>query len=1028
MTLDSISAVPRLSPSEPTEGQRELSGRSSGRGLAAWYAVLLGGLAFLLASTPARNSVLWLHLASGRVLSERGFPDGTDPFASTTPGVFWVNHSWLSDLLLFGSYRLGGGTILVIGKAVLMALLAALFLCFRRRGVGVGMLSVAGFAAVLALGPWLALQPILASLLGLVLTLYVLERPNLLDGAAAERARTGRWLLVPLFALWANLDGWFLLGPLLVGLYALGALFRRMLSAARPAAAGEARPLVLLTLAGLAACLATPYHYRIFAWPTPLGLTGAEQALRHDPLGQPLVYSSFGTSFVSSPLFHSPGAWVYYFLLAASAASFVLSLRTLHPGRLLVWLALAALSIYQARAIPFFAVVAAPILVLNVQDWAGERLLAERRWRLRNAAHKLGVLVGLVLLVLAWPGWLQPAPFQSRGWTVEPDGSLVRMAERLNHWHASGRLRPDRLALTFSPEVAHYLAWFCPDEKGFVDSRWPLFTGVAEDYVRMRRCLLEGMAAETGAELASLLNAHHIDRILLHDTDWSRLSRAYRHLFLATSDWELLAVEGGATLFRRHNGMASSGQAFDFRQASYHPTLDKRTPPAPRPPQAPGLFEAFRLDGGDNTADREEAALYLLSFDLQAESLPLAWVLGQATGVIGCGSGSEPMATASALALRLHLNLPPPPPAPEPLFLAVRAARRALSTNPDDGNAFLLLGEAYLRLARRTPEAAWQTMLPSLSALRRVQMLTALEQAALLRPDLEQAHALLAQLYIEPSPMFEEGQGDRCLDHLRACRRLAEHAPERRDALEKEARRLQDLVDQAEKVYQANLAGKTDPSKVLARARLAARYGLSRQALEMLLASYPAIYGKAGVEYELELMLQAGQSYQVRDILEPKHEKQIDPLQYHWFTTRAAAGSGDYAEGDAELDKGGELLRQLRLTKDSPVPLPLRSAMAVRVAEVVLLRPDEAAGAAGKALALHLQPECFKVLEAPAGYLRQEADRLVLRGMLALEAGEVEAAQERFRAAVEVWDSGNAAGGLDFPSRPIAQEMLRQLQ
>jgi tetratricopeptide (TPR) repeat protein len=997
-------------------------------------------------------------------MSQAGLPDGREPFSSTTQGVFWVNHTWLSDLLLYRIHQLGGGTALIVGKAVLMALLAALLFCFRRRGEDMGILALAGFAAMLALAPWLLLQPKLCSLLGVVLTLYSLERPGLLEGVSVVRARAWRWLLVPLFALWANLDGWFVLGPVLVGLYAVGELPRRQLGEE-----SKFRALALLTLAGVAACLATPYHYHIFAWPTPLGLTHTEQALRHDPLGHNLILSSFGARFAASPIFRSPGAWAYYFLLGASGASFVLAIRTLHPGRLLVWLALAALSIYQARAIPFFAVAAAPLLALNVQEWSRGRTFSETRRRLRIAAQRLGVLVGIVLLVLAWPGWLQPAPYQPRGWTVVPDGSLVRLAAQLNRRHTESPFRSDRRALTFSPEVAHHLAWFCPVEKGFVDSRWPLFEGVADDYARMRRCLLQE-GGDTARELASLLDAHRIDRILLHDSDGDSVARAYRHLFRATSEWELLAVEGGATLFRRRSEATPSADAFDYRRAAYRAALDERAPPPPRPPRPPGWFDAFFRRSDDRAADREEAALHLLSFDVQAEQqharLVRQWLLAQATGLIGCGWGMEPAGTAGALALRLDLTplLPysesagqPARPAiaeqyaaaflsmydggpSAPLLLAVRAARRALAVNPDDARAFLLLGEAYFRLARQTREANWQEILPPLPALRQAQALTALESAVLLEPDLDRAHALLAQVYIEADLMFEEGQRDRCLDHLRARWRIAvqavkhggaEAAPadERRAAVLADVEKMEELVEQAQKIYRANLAGKTDPSKALARAHLAARYGLSRKALESLLESYPAIFGKAGVEYELELMLQAGQSYQVRDWLEPKHENQIDFFRYHWVKARAAASCGDYAEADAELDKSCAPLRRLGLSADLFVPV--RSAMVFHVARAVLSRPPVAEGVAGLASASHFQFEALHPLGRPAGLLRQEADRQVLRGLLAVESGAVVTARQHFRAALDVWGSESAAAagaGLDFPARPIAQQMLRRLQ
>jgi hypothetical protein len=921
-----------------------------------------------------------------------------------------------------------------------------------------GILAVAGFAAMLALGPWLLLQPILLSILGVVLTLYVLECPRLLEGVRAERARGRRWLLVPLFALWANLDGWYVLGPVLVGLYALGELLRRLTASGRGVHPNDFRTLGLLTLAGLAACLATPYHYHIFAWPTPLGLTATEQALRFDPLGQTLVLSPFGARFTASPVFRSPGAWAYYFLLATSAASFLLVLRTLHQGRLLVWLFLAALSIYQARTIPFFAVAAAPFLALNVREWLHRRPFSETRQRLRFAAVGVELLLGMLLLVLAWPGWMQTAPYQPRGWSVEPDGSLVRLAEHLKRCHAESRFRPDRFAFTFSPEVAHYLAWFCPMEKGFLDSRWPLFDRVAEDYVLMRDCLLERRSVADAFVFTSLIEDHHVHRILLHDTDWERMARVYRYLF-RTPEWELSAVEGGATLFVRRDGTVSSQEAFDIRRAAYHVPRDQSAPSAPRSPRQPSWFDAFRRLPDSGSAGREEAALYLLTFDLQAEQqqsrLIRQWLVAQAAGLIGCGWATEPAGAAGTLALRLDLtplllSATPEPSAgqpqdpaaaeqfaamfltargggpPEPLFLAVRAARRALILNPDDARAFLLLGETYLRLARQTREPSWRAMLPDLAAVRQAQILTALEQAVLLRPDLDRAHALLAQLY------WEEGQMDRRLDHLRARLRIAEQADKHSsaaDAFRAEVEKMDALVGQSEKTYQANLAGKTDPSKVLDRAQLAARFGLSHKALQMLQESTPAIFGRAGVEYQLDLMMQAGQSYEVRDLLEPEHEFKITFATYHWIQARTAASCGDYAGADAELDRGSEPMRRIGLS--SKLIVPVRSAVAYHVARAVLGRPPEAEGASGWATALRFQYKGLDFLGPTAELMRQEADRQVLRGLVAVESGAVETARRHFRAALDVWgsDAATAAGaGVDFRARPIAQEMLRRME
>src|SRR5579875_2156308 len=162
----------------PNDLSSPLGKRASGLGaIDKTLAILLCGLAFLLASTPARNSDLWLHLASGRWLSAQRLPDGTDPFSSPTQGVLWVNHTWLSDILLYQIFKLGDGPALIVAKGFIVAVLAILLLSFRRRSEGMTVVALTGFVAILALGPWLLLQPSLFSLVGVLLTLYLLERP-----------------------------------------------------------------------------------------------------------------------------------------------------------------------------------------------------------------------------------------------------------------------------------------------------------------------------------------------------------------------------------------------------------------------------------------------------------------------------------------------------------------------------------------------------------------------------------------------------------------------------------------------------------------------------------------------------------------------------------------------------------------------------------------------------------------------------------------------------------------------------------
>jgi tetratricopeptide (TPR) repeat protein len=1091
------STIP-LSPIVAGNGEENSATPSAAQakfGLLDWLLfITVTSLAFLLASTPARNSDVWLHLAAGRSVAQ-GTAWGTDPFASTTGGIYWVNHTWLSDWLLYRLYEAGGGSALVIAKCVLVTAIAAMFFCFRRRGTGGGMAAFAALLSLMAAGPWLSLQPILFSLLGVIVTLWLLERPALAEEPRVKRARQLRWLVLPLFALWANLDGWFVLGPILVGLFALAEGLTAILGS-NAARRRELGTLALLTLAGFAACLLTPYHYRIFSWPTPLGLTHAEQMWMHDPVGLNLVMSPFTRPFATAPAFSGPGGWAYGALLLASAISFALCAGSLRLSRLLTWLACAGLSFYQARTIPIFAVAAGPLLALNFGDWLlkiqhGER--SEFRSRIpnlvRNIIRGTVLATGVALLAFAWPGLLQSTPYQRRGWSCEPDGSMARMAVRLQALHAESAFPDSGRSLNFSPDVAHYLAWSCPAEKGFVDSRWPLFSRSADDYVRMRACLLESGPSSSPQELRALADAHGIDRIVLYDPDGGRMTRAFKALLQDIDGWELLNLEGSAALFGRVRSLPPSWRPLDPRREAYHADATRLAPMAgSRAPRPAEPWESFFLRsdvsspvfrGPDlRNPDRAEAALLMACFDemqgrYRADSLR-RWQLTQAAALPGIGPDCSIQQFASNTLMRtgcslipssraMSLTLRPQGRAPEPtpgagesaddwslgrlrmfflqpddlgplewLFLAVRSARRAIASNPNDAGAYMVLARAYLVLDREIGNMGWLNALPELAALRHTQILTALEQAAMLRPDLDEPHALLAQTY------YREGQLDCALDHLRARAQIAEQekeraadtkaAAERARMLESDRSNLEAVVRRSREIYDANTKAMNDPSQVLARARLAARHGLTRQALEMLLASDFAIFGREGAEMQLDLMLSAGRCFEVFDWLEPAQESVLGSQKYHMFRARAAAGCGNYAAADAEIAKLDSSLEHM----DSNTPLTVSLAIVMHATNAALTFVPAFDPVSLTTIGfwsnyyLRVSP-----VQQMANQLRERADLHVVRGLLALEPGDADTARREFGAALTPWGNQNqsaSGSSLDFFGRPIAQEMLRRME
>ena len=105
--------LPSALPSHP-DASRRLS-----------WAVLffVSALAFLLASFPARNSDLWVHLAAGRRLAQGEYPSGA---ASRSSSDRRVNPAPLYDLVTYGVYSLFGGFGLVLGKAFVAVVILSL--------------------------------------------------------------------------------------------------------------------------------------------------------------------------------------------------------------------------------------------------------------------------------------------------------------------------------------------------------------------------------------------------------------------------------------------------------------------------------------------------------------------------------------------------------------------------------------------------------------------------------------------------------------------------------------------------------------------------------------------------------------------------------------------------------------------------------------------------------------------------------------------------------------------------------------
>jgi hypothetical protein len=184
----------------------------------AFAIVLLAHAALFLFTFHEADEDLWGRMASGRLTLAEGAVPKKDVFAYVATKPVWVDHEWLSGIVFHEVHRTFGGAGLIVLRAALGVGAVALLLAAGRGASSwtVGFLSLAVWP-LLVQGFNSVLRAQAFTFLFFALTLFLLER-----GGGA------RFFVVPLAAIWANLHGGFVVGPLLLlgyGFYPLAAAF-----------------------------------------------------------------------------------------------------------------------------------------------------------------------------------------------------------------------------------------------------------------------------------------------------------------------------------------------------------------------------------------------------------------------------------------------------------------------------------------------------------------------------------------------------------------------------------------------------------------------------------------------------------------------------------------------------------------------------------------------------------------------------------------------------------------------------------
>src|SRR5258705_3835583 len=137
----------------------EASNRASLLTFRKVFPIVLLSMVFVLAvrQSTSLDPDLWWHLKAGEQIAQSRSVPHVDDFSFTKNGSEWVAHEWLSEVLMYGIYRLTG----LVGLVAIFSLLivVVLWIAYRRCEGRPYAASLAILLAAAASSPLFGIRP-----------------------------------------------------------------------------------------------------------------------------------------------------------------------------------------------------------------------------------------------------------------------------------------------------------------------------------------------------------------------------------------------------------------------------------------------------------------------------------------------------------------------------------------------------------------------------------------------------------------------------------------------------------------------------------------------------------------------------------------------------------------------------------------------------------------------------------------------------------------------------------------------------
>ena len=416
------------------------------------FPVMLAAVLVVLTVLTVRSRLddpdLWWHLKTGEIIWNTHSIPSVDLFSFTTNNHPWTAHEWLSQVTIYGAWKAGGLSGLMIWLCVFPSALfiAGYVLCSLYSGNAkvalLGALVIWLFATI-----GLAVRPHVIGYLLLTCEFLVIH---------LARTRNPRWFLAlpPLFAIWVNCHGSFIFGLMILGAFLFCSFFdfqRGSLVSSRWEKP-QRRMLIIGLFLSIAGLFVNPVGFKQLIYPLDvmlnqsIGLASVDewQAVKLDDV------RALGMLVV--------GTFILLWTLVRRNLIYLDELVVLGLGF--------GMAARHSRMLFVFGVLAAPILCRLLSNAWDRYEPARDRWY----ANAVMMLLAVIVVALSFPG---AADLEAQMKKNNP----VKAVEYIRRTGLSGRMLNDY-------NYGGYLIWALPEQKVFMDGRADVYewTGVLGEF------------------------------------------------------------------------------------------------------------------------------------------------------------------------------------------------------------------------------------------------------------------------------------------------------------------------------------------------------------------------------------------------------------------------------------------------------------------------------------------------------------------------------------------------------------------